>query len=562
MKRIIIPAIALAAMSLSLGAQDMYYAKMLSTNNYYGTARTIALGNAVTALGGDLGTIGINPAGSAVAGYWQFTMTPGLNLSVVSTGYEAGGSTTYTSQNHGKFIMPNIGLSMIMDSGNDWGLKRVTFAVTANTTNYFLGYSTAMGDNSKNSMLGNFAAAASSFGYYPEDLSKSTIAPWDLYASYAAGQFLPYGENGQYAGGNQIIGPGDTYCYVPDALNQFSTHDEFGHKTDIVLNLGFDVSDRFYFGFNLGIPTLSYCRQDYFCESAKNPERFPIVFTNNDTGVETTTYFKDASNVFKLMTDAEGIYAKFGFICVPVNGLRIGAAIQSPTAMTISEQWINTAETSFADPKFDGSGRSPEGEYQYNLRTPWSVNAGLAYTFGGTGLISVDYEMNDFSVMKYSDMYADDFSDDGFRDVNFLMNKFCGVSHSVRAGLEYKFLDMIAVRGGYSITTDPERIWTDSRGHEVTAENYDTGMQLTSFKYRKASMQSVSAGVGYSSPGSFFVDFAARVNICPEVTYMPYYYDDYPAVDKDNHPLSDAGSPVETIGKKIWDVVCTIGWRF
>ena len=53
----------------SLSAQNMYDAINLSRNEYLGTARSMALGNAVTAVGGDLGMIGINPAGSAVASY-------------------------------------------------------------------------------------------------------------------------------------------------------------------------------------------------------------------------------------------------------------------------------------------------------------------------------------------------------------------------------------------------------------------------------------------------------------------------------------------------------------
>ena len=43
------------------GAQTTYDAVRFSEENLYGTARSIALGNAVTALGGDLGSIGLNP---------------------------------------------------------------------------------------------------------------------------------------------------------------------------------------------------------------------------------------------------------------------------------------------------------------------------------------------------------------------------------------------------------------------------------------------------------------------------------------------------------------------
>ena len=74
---------ALAAMSAQ--AQTAYDAFRFSERNYEGTARSVAMGNAFTALGGDLGSIGINPAGSAVAKYSQFTITPSLTVSTNTT---------------------------------------------------------------------------------------------------------------------------------------------------------------------------------------------------------------------------------------------------------------------------------------------------------------------------------------------------------------------------------------------------------------------------------------------------------------------------------------------
>ena len=96
MKRIILIT-ALAAASLGASAQTMYDAMMFSQNDYFGTARSMSMGNAVTALGGDLGSIGINPAGSAVARYSQFVVTPGLTVSLVSSQYSPEGEKAYGS---------------------------------------------------------------------------------------------------------------------------------------------------------------------------------------------------------------------------------------------------------------------------------------------------------------------------------------------------------------------------------------------------------------------------------------------------------------------------------
>lgn len=74
--------ILLTAMTAFTGfSQSAYDAWRFSQNEYEGTARSAAMGNAFTALGGDLGAITINPAGSAVAGYSQFTITPSITIS-------------------------------------------------------------------------------------------------------------------------------------------------------------------------------------------------------------------------------------------------------------------------------------------------------------------------------------------------------------------------------------------------------------------------------------------------------------------------------------------------
>ena len=52
-----------------------------------GTARTMAMGNAFTALGGDLGAIGINPASSGVFRCSQITFTPSLTTNRSTANY-------------------------------------------------------------------------------------------------------------------------------------------------------------------------------------------------------------------------------------------------------------------------------------------------------------------------------------------------------------------------------------------------------------------------------------------------------------------------------------------
>ena len=225
MKKILATSI-LIALALSATAQNMYDAMNYSQNVYYGTARSMGLGNAVTAIGGDLGTIGINPAGSVVSGYDQIVITPGLTISSIGSSYSPSGETSYGPVNMQKgtrFVMPNVGFSMSFDTGNRVGLKRMTFAFTSNRSNDYNGNAFAFGANSSSSRLAEFASAA--WGWDENALARyssftDSDVPWDILTAYQAGLFGSYerGEYGGYVGNTEVISADGSYHYVPAPL--------------------------------------------------------------------------------------------------------------------------------------------------------------------------------------------------------------------------------------------------------------------------------------------------------------------------------------------------------
>ena len=568
MKKILTALAALTAFCSAAFAQDSYYAEMLSRNNYYGTARSVALGNAMTALGGDLGSIGINPAGSAVAGYGQFTITPSLLFSSTGASYSPDGQNyggVYKTP-HTKFNLPNIGLMLTMFSDYESSLRSMTMGFVANTTNSFLNYSTGRGYNSTNSFLGSLAAGALGMG--PDDM------PRDLYAAYCANQIGEYGPVGSrvYAGANERINEAETYSFIPGELDQAAVYNTYGSKTDLLFNIGFNMEDRFYFGFNLGVPTLRYSRQEVFTEVPREPGQFPVIFYTDDEGTtKVSTNYANSSNSYTLNTTATGVNAKFGFIALPTEHLRIGAAIQTPTMYTVSERWQYGASTTYEDHSFDGNWKSSIGEASYNLRSPYIVDAGIAYTLPGIGLFSVDYELTDYSIMEYRDEGADYYfsSVDNWATTNVVNKTFCGVSHSVRAGIEVKPIPAVSVRAGYSFVSDPEKYYENlSGGGIVTAETVQFLGNSTAFRqqlgeghYFKNFTHAVSLGAGYSSSGSFFADLALRLTAFPTTYYAPYYYGAYEARNKDGLVVS-TNAPLERLDRSVFDVLLTLGWRF
>ena len=184
-------------------AQTAYDALTFSENNYEGTARTVAMGNAFTALGGDLGSIAINPAGSAVAGYSQFAITPGLTFSTMTSQgvspYGDGDLPYFQKQMKSsmtRFNIPNLGITFNWDTGRKSGLKSMTFGFLISKTAGWDQDVYASGENSTTSFMGQMAAEATDMGYTGTGLGANdafNYNPWKTVAGYQSGMISTYG---------------------------------------------------------------------------------------------------------------------------------------------------------------------------------------------------------------------------------------------------------------------------------------------------------------------------------------------------------------------------------
>lgn len=520
MKKIFaITVLGLAAVAAS--AQNMYDGLIYSDINYYGTARSMALGNAMTALGGDLGSVGINPAGSAVAGYSQFTITPNLSIGSVTASYAPVAMTDFTAENNDsrtRFTLPNLGFVLDYSTGNRYGLKSFSFGVITNSTNVFADRMSVSGTNTVSSMLG--AVAAGCEGIHSTDLgSYDRGYAWSDVLAYQSGMIATYlpDDDTKYIGTTELIyDNGDIGIGGPVRQSYFKQHS--GSKNDLIMNFGMNFSDKFYAGINVGVPYLSYNESINQLEEAQDPSDFAMDFDG------TPTAFLAARQRYSLELDGTGIYAKIGVIWLPVEGLRIGAAIQTPTLMTITERWKWDGICQLQGMK-DELYETPDGEFTYNLRTPAVFNVGAAYTIGSFGLISADFERSNSRRMKFMDYDSAYGGNDDWYEVNNEIWNYAGATNSIRVGAEAKVLPDFSLRAGYNYKNYSCPDYTD-----VT--------------------NSFSFGVGYSSHGSFFADAAVRSTIFPESWYYPY--DDY---------LATRSAEVRVV-KNMFDMVLTLGWRF
>lgn len=518
-------------------AEAMSYIKDAYTwaqNDYYGSARTLAMGNAFTALGGDLGSIEINPAGGAVASYAQFSITPGVSVSINNAaGRPTCDGNTYMGSNveskRTRFIFPNGGFTFAFNTGNITGLKRFTIGFVSNCTQIYNDKLNARGTSDRSSYAGYMSWSTSRLGADQKitDVQQQLASNADIIChsdmmKQGADMGItewPNSENSASVAGN---------------LNQRYSKTVTGYKNDFIFNIGFDFSDIVFVGANLGITTQKYEISEILNETAApGMSDFPTGFSN-------------LAKSYSYANNGTGIYGKFGIIITPVGGLRIGAAIQTPTMMNLSESYSTQMSNSYKNSTRHAN--DFVNDVKFSVVNPWRFNAGIAYAFK-KAVISADYEMVNYKNTRYRAKYASDemFFDyiNGYIRGDGVLGDFghLTLSHIARVGVEFKPIDILPIRAGYNFSTC---------GAEFNGEG-------------RPNLQSFSFGIGYDSPGSFFCDLAARYNLRETQTIKVYSdYDECRVFDKDGEPVfsNPVGGPIVESKRGLLSIVATIGWRF
>ena len=584
MKKILVSLASLILMASLASAQTMTDALTFSQTNYYGTARTMGMGNAVTAIGGDLGAVPVNPAGGAVSSFSQFSFSTGWTTSSSTSSYAASyDSYDQDPQFNGSFdnsktrmTIPSIGANVYFETGERYGLIGWNFGFILNRSQTFTNMMSASGLEGHTSMTGALAAFADGMPgniLDKKDEKYDLGYAWNSVCAYDGGLINYNSTANNYFGSAETANPDGSY-EVLGVLKQNIGTTTLGSRNDMVMNWGANIDNRLFIGASLGMPLMTYKYSEYYNESSQDPLDFPVTpeyILNGAVEKGNPTYYVGSTYKYNYVADVSGVNLKVGVIWLPTSGLRLGAAFQTPTAISIEERWYVDMSSEFKDASQNLDSYSPTAETSYNFRAPYSANFGLAYTLGRSGLVSFDYELTDFSVMKFSEQYVDEsyVYEDPFYRVNRLNKLFCGVQHSLRAGVEFRVHPCFSVRAGYNLSTNPQRYYTDNEGLTIYAADYDNwfndyesgkySLEDGSARYFQDGMSSYSFGVGYTSPGSFYADFAFRRTSLPNSNYRPYSnYLSHTVGGK----VYDIVAPQVESRNTLFDAVFTFGWRF
>jgi len=518
----------LSILAMSTKAQDISDALRYSQTGYLGTARSLAMGNAFTALGGDLGSIGINPAGVAVSNFSQYTITPSLSLNSSKTLYNSTGNVdangTIKTSSHGNASLgiPNFGMVLHFDTGRVSGVKSWSLGIVTDVASSWSANYSAGGNNSTSSYMGYLAALANDKSLTADQLGGSryyNMSPsvWPAMVGYRSGMISGLGNEA-----TTYVSPAQSTTspyLLRGTLSQTYGVVNSGQKYDAIINAGINIDDRLYLGANLGTVSIIYNSDSMIGEAAVDSDAFPITLDGNSGN------FKSMRFRQVLQARGEGIYAKLGAIYLPTDGLRLGIAFRTPTINYIAERMWYSGTTDFGTFNYSEviSG-DEEYYYEYKFISPWRINVGLAYVLGTRGSLSVDYEMADYRKMRFSDKNAHDGG--SWDNLNTLIKDEMRMAHELRVGMEIRATSKIALRAGYNLSTNP-------------------------YKAYSAFKQAFSLGLGYSSEGPFFCDIAMRSTYYPSEYIYPYptYMEGY-------------DSPEIKLTRNLCEIAATLGWRF
>ena len=416
-------------------AQNINDVLRYSGESLQGTSRYQGMSGAFGALGGDLSSLNVNPAGSAVFNYGVFSIT--------GSNYHHNNDASYFSTNStaslNSFDLNQIG-GVFVFKDNDAAWKKISLAfnydqarkfdnelyITGNSNqgidNYFLNYADGIpfGDlllQDDEYLEEAYLDIGSSFGY----------ADQQAFLGYFGGIIDPMDESND-----------NNTAYISNAkyntVNQRYSESTIGQNSKFTANLASQYGDNFYLGASLNFHNISYEKLTQLSES----------------GFDSDSELKNIYFDNLLRTDGNGFSFSIGAIGKLNDHIRVGGSYQSPTWYSLTDETSQKINSDLADNDISYINFNVINVFEkYNIQTPAKLTGSLAVVFGPQGLISFDYSYQDMSKAQLKPT-----TDPSFASENtFISHELGGVS-TFRLGGEYR-LAALSLRAGYRFEQSP-----------------------------------------------------------------------------------------------------------
>lgn len=391
----------------------------------YGSARTVGMGGAFTALGGDARNTFVNPAGLGFYNRSEFSISPSFKSASTSTNY-LGQSSSRNSSNS------SIGQVSVIFNGKSNGRSKMksSFGLSYNNLVNFHNEFDYQGENNASSIQDYFAEQATFRGASPSTLDSefdpvTGIADTPETMYYQAYMIDPY-ENGGYV----VVEPS-----FP--VSQSGRVTEQGNLGQLNLSYGVNIQDKTYLGVSVGLQSLNFNSINRHDESFPNGEIFNG-FAYQD----------------ELVVRGTGVNLSIGMIYRITDDMRFGLSVTTPTALRTKETFYSAINIDQKPNTFETDFQTIEvipGDFTYRITTPLRANAGLGYILPGKiGVISAEAEYVGYSGMNVKDKQSQAWSSEQNRGINDYYKDVI----NLKGGVELR-LGKARVRGGVNYLADP-----------------------------------------------------------------------------------------------------------
>lgn len=517
----------------SLFAQGEMDAFRFSHLDLNGSARSMSMGGAFGALGGDISAMSHNPGGLGVYRSSEVQATIDLNMANM----DADWMGIKSDKNRTNFGFANFSYVGYFPTGKDRGIKSWNIGISYNKVKDFNRRYRITG-SPKYSMADYAAASANNYVDNNGDIisiPESDLQSGNAYdylpglpvLGYGAGFFGDmYGKGTYQSAFGQWANDNTWQPYAPDQTEL--TVSESGSIVEYNFSLSTNISDRVFVGATLGVSDVNYrmnsLHTEYFGE-------------------------RDELELYNaLETEGTGYSFNLGVIVRPTDMLRLGVAYNSPKWFQMTDYFYGegyTNITGYDDPEM--SDHTLDGAYaEYLLRAPdrWIFSA--AGIIGTSALISVDYELTNYKSMRLADRDGNEYGD------NDLIKDDFGFGQTLKIGGEYKVTPQFAIRAGYIWQPSPMR--DALRNGDVEVLSSGTVPHYTVLN----TTNHYTFGLGYRFTPNFYMDLACIYRVQNEKLYP---FSNVFWEDKGQHIEPVYMQPAE-VSAKTTRLALTFGYKF
>ena len=406
-----------------------------SKTTYGGSARFEAMGGAFGALGADLSSAQINPAGFGRFSSSQF-----------NTSFYGGANSTNTlfNANENNTTIGQAGIS-------NFGCV-INEDISRRSKGYLyrqIGFNYNEIQNFKNNIYyegGQFSSLLDQFssqaqGYYPEELNTYFPFSTDLAVQTGAVQYNSL-TNSYYS----LLNSGDVY--------HRRTIEQNGKIREFNINFSANYLNRLYIGGNVGLRYFKY---------TENFNHEEVLLDTFNTDLRSFQYTNE------LYTKGRGVNLKVGLIYLPIESVRFGIALHSPTFSELTDDWTANMSSTFAyGTNTVPQNQLPIGNYKYRIRNPYRIIGSLAFIIRSRLSVSADIEYLNYKQAHFKSTKDFNYSYYDFEYENLIAKQVFKPAINIRIGAECLLTPNLYFRAGYAYYGNAF----------ITNENAETGAEM------------------------------------------------------------------------------------